>query len=232
MKQDEEVKHHEYKAIEKKVIEKTLKKIVNKANLEQVDKTLKKMVEKAVHKALKGDSSGVSYTPQEIALAYRNSESYCEKCGECCCQSNPISVTLDDLMNIASFLGLSYYTVTSNYTKNLKDGKISLKTNPCPFLSNKECSIYPARPNVCRFFPISEPKGKVTLQFFSYCAFCENLFTEVAYRYFFIDSLKILKPELYKKFKAETEKLELNMPKDWNEQIKFADKQLRKSKGA
>jgi Fe-S-cluster containining protein len=105
-------------------------------------------------------------------------------CGECCTRYT-ITVTQYDARRIAAFTGLNptsfltvmrpHESVADTYFDSPKivlSGKnnniLALKEahNACMFLENNQCSIYRARPLVCRPFPFTYSlKGKSDAEF-------------------------------------------------------------------
>jgi Fe-S-cluster containining protein len=130
------------------------------------------MVESAVGEVMKG------FNPIDIAIAMRFSYAFCEKCGKCCRVCDPIVVSERDIRGIASYLGIGKLELIGTYTKQLKDGRTSLKTKPCLFLLDNRCTIYIARPSVCRQFPMTPLNGVMELH--DYCSFTMNLMVEKA----------------------------------------------------
>lgn len=78
----------------------------------------------------------------------------CHKCGTCCFHRQ-IELNQFELIQIAKYLQLSASQVQrlfliadqNNLIRNKNDGA-------CIFLNSSGCSIYPARPLVCRLFPL------------------------------------------------------------------------------
>lgn len=82
----------------------------------------------------------------------------CQGSGKCCVSHGGyghVYLTLEDRRRMAGHLGISTTAFTRKYCdqKNevwkLKDGP----TPACPFLQQKQCGIYEARPTQCRTWP-------------------------------------------------------------------------------
>jgi len=208
------------KKLEREVFEKTKRKSEKIFKPQVKGKITDAIIRNAVDEALKG------FTPDQVVLALRFSERHCEKCGECCRVNNPIIVDVQDLINIAFYLGVDLDLVMANYTKVVKDERISLKTNPCPFLTGNECSIYPARPKICVIFPLQVKDDMLVPVIFEYCNFSKNLIVEKAISFIVVELIKLTKPEVHKELEEYAKQLQSQVPADWKEQIKFVDKLL------
>lgn len=89
---------------------------------------------------------------------------WCTACGKCCCNSEGVILSSDDIFRAAKFLGIT----TSGFIKQYCDGyigpqshlplltvKTEGKNNRCVFLDNRnKCSIHQAKPGVCETFPL------------------------------------------------------------------------------
>jgi Fe-S-cluster containining protein len=78
----------------------------------------------------------------------------CQCCGNCC-RETPVEITPTEIARIARFLNLGVKETFNKFAFWYESTtEIYLKT-PCPFLNDKnKCSIYPARPLMCKFYPI------------------------------------------------------------------------------
>jgi Fe-S-cluster containining protein len=85
----------------------------------------------------------------------------CVECPAYCCSYPEIEVTSRDVERLAKHFGLSYQAAEERFTKH--DGKVRMLrhrqdrifTSVCTFLDQKKrrCTIYEARPGVCREYP-------------------------------------------------------------------------------
>lgn len=99
----------------------------------------------------------------------------CKGCkGVCCIKSHPIGVSIVDALNIADALNTSVKIVIKKYLhKHPHPNGLSnyaiRKTQPCGFFNNGRCTIYDARPYVCRIYPCTAEGDKIGLGIEPYC---------------------------------------------------------------
>lgn len=86
----------------------------------------------------------------------------CSKCPAYCCTYERIEVTDDDLKRLAAYFGISKKKAEKKYTKFyekdervLRHRKDEIFGTACRFLDRetRQCTIYEARPEVCRDYP-------------------------------------------------------------------------------
>ena len=109
----------------------------------------------------------------------------CTECGKCCTGSGGrVWVSEDEAKDIASYLKISLKDFKRRYTR-MREGRLCLaekksEGNPCIFLENKRCQIYPARPNQCRTYPWW-PENLNTPESWQSCAtVCEGINKDAA----------------------------------------------------
>ena len=93
----------------------------------------------------------------------------CEKCPAYCCSYPEIEVTPRDIERLARHFGLAYGEAEERLTKHdakekvrlLRHQKDSVFDSVCALLDQKtrRCSVYHARPGVCREYPDSNRCG-------------------------------------------------------------------------
>jgi Fe-S-cluster containining protein len=87
----------------------------------------------------------------------------CSKCPAYCCSYDRIEVTKRDMLKIARHFGISYNQAEKRYTKTafgsrvFRHKKDHIFKKVCQFLDSetRRCTIYEARPAVCREYPDS-----------------------------------------------------------------------------
>lgn len=207
----------------------------NTTSLRKIRKQVLKEVRKRIKKEFKPEAKAI-ITPKmikiavdkatfgfgifDIAMAMRFSSAFCDKCGECCRICDPIIISNRDIMNIASFLEISYQTAIANYTKQLKDGRLSLRTSPCIFLEANRCRIYDARPLVCRQFPVTPVNGSIP--YYNNCSFIKNLIVDKAKAFLLRSLMEKHNPEL-KAFGEYVKQVGRVLPSDFASQFSFAN---------
>ncbi len=96
--------------------------------------------------------------PVPVRLKYS-----CNKCPAFCCTYTDIEVTARDIARLARHFGLDLETAEERFTKLEPKEKVRLLRHrrdqvfdtACMFLDQKErrCTVYEARPGVCRTYP-------------------------------------------------------------------------------
>jgi Fe-S-cluster containining protein len=86
----------------------------------------------------------------------------CDKCPAFCCSIyERVQVTKRDITRLAKHFGVSFETARRRFTKQWEDERVLKKVEDklfpetCMFLDQDKrgCTIYHARPNVCREYP-------------------------------------------------------------------------------
>ncbi len=84
----------------------------------------------------------------------------CTACANCC-RKLTVGLTSEDVPPLARALHLPTHAVIARYVdraKGAREGEWGvLCCSPCPFLAEKRCSLYPARPQSCRDYPALTP---------------------------------------------------------------------------
>ena len=85
----------------------------------------------------------------------------CQKCPGWCCTYDEIEVNQRDIERLARHFGVQFQTAAERFTKvkngtpMLRHTKDSIFDTACMFLDQEKrrCTIYDARPTVCRQYP-------------------------------------------------------------------------------
>ena len=93
----------------------------------------------------------------------------CSKCPAYCCTYTEIEVTTRDIDRLARHFGLTYAQAEDRFTKPDRNNKIRMLrhkqdrvfASSCMLLDQKtrRCTVYDARPGVCRKYPDSSRCG-------------------------------------------------------------------------
>lgn len=85
----------------------------------------------------------------------------CRACVQNCCLAADISPDLIALRRLARGLDISIPAFLSRYCQPelLERGLIKIKSNPCVFLQDNICGVYPRRTLLCRFYICAEMAG-------------------------------------------------------------------------
>jgi hypothetical protein len=93
----------------------------------------------------------------------------CSKCPAYCCTYNEIEITARDIERLARHFDVSYQVAEERYTKPdtkkdvrmLRHRKDKVFESACTFLDQEKrrCTVYEARPGVCRKYPDSSRCG-------------------------------------------------------------------------
>lgn len=208
-------------SIRERVSERVNVYIDNQLKVKAKENISSEIIKNAINKALMGPVPGV------LAGALEHPEKFCEKCGSCCIKNDLITLKKSDVSRISFYLGIDPNILIANHIKKVNGEKLSLKS-PCPFVKNNLCSIYEARPDVCKSFPLQETKnGGVTLGIYSYCYFTVNVIAQSAIAYIL---LEIMPPDIRKQFEEMSKHITTKCNDDQKKQITFYSKWLRRER--
>jgi hypothetical protein len=107
--------------------------------------------------------------PFPIPVRAKTQRYSCDKCPAYCCTYTEIEVTPRDIERLARHFDLSYAQAEERFTKTngeagrrlLRHRKDRVFDSTCTFLDQdkRRCTIYEARPGVCRKYPDSSRCG-------------------------------------------------------------------------
>lgn len=111
----------------------------------------------------------VAATPARKKKAKKKPAYDCRKCPGYCCSYPLIEVTKRDIARLAKHFGLTYEQAEKRYTRYDKAEKaIALRRQKdkhfghiCKMFDTKkrQCTVYEARPGVCREYPVAKTCG-------------------------------------------------------------------------
>ncbi|MBO8158129.1 YkgJ family cysteine cluster protein [Thermosyntropha sp.] len=99
---------------------------------------------------------------EEVAKIYAEQNNICKGCKINCCNTAYVIPDIISFKKIKAYLGISYEEFVHKYFQREKRelGILRLKPDPCIFLKENICTIYPLRTLLCRFYLCSEIEGK------------------------------------------------------------------------
>ncbi len=111
--------------------------------------------EKAAPRLQAGDQALIAR--METTLAAVMAQIDCTACGRCCAHMGP-AVSTDEAGLLAAALAVSAEDLRRRYLRPMwpgaaADDQVWLLPDPCPLHDGRLCTVYAARPQVCRDFP-------------------------------------------------------------------------------
>jgi Fe-S-cluster containining protein len=94
----------------------------------------------------------------------------CRACSNCCKVIVP-ALDSDDVERISRLLSISEQDFRKKYLVYNDDGWV-FNSKPCPFLTERGCSIYDYRPEICREYPFTD-KDELICRLFNLMVNCE-----------------------------------------------------------
>lgn len=92
----------------------------------------------------------------------------CTQCGNCC-RSLHVYLTPEDAEMLADGLGTSAQAVTDQLVDRESAQRVDewgmMRTQPCPLLNGKLCTVYDHRPQTCRTYPALTPDFRWVMDF-------------------------------------------------------------------
>lgn len=76
----------------------------------------------------------------------------CTACAKCC-RALVIAPDYKDVSRLAAHVALTTQDFRKKYMRLDAEGDVVMRQRPCPFLKSNMCSVYEARPNLCRTYP-------------------------------------------------------------------------------
>jgi Fe-S-cluster containining protein len=80
-------------------------------------------------------------------------ETLCKRCGNCCRNKAHLRIRKDELKGVADYLHVEYKKLKDQLRATPMGDGTFIIAQPCSFLRNNLCTIYPVRPITCRGYP-------------------------------------------------------------------------------
>lgn len=77
----------------------------------------------------------------------------CKNCGNYCKNEKAINICQEDIKKMAKYMKMSYKKFRINYVRSEGDKLFIKNSEPCIFYDDNKCTIYEARPLICRMYP-------------------------------------------------------------------------------
>ena len=128
------------------------------------------------------DTKQIDHTVHELFEFY-SLKIDCTTCGNCCAILQP-QILLKDLKALTLASNKTNADFKKEYIILDKDGDMSFKNSPCPFLENKKCTVYNQRPTDCKSYPHLQKKNFTTrllgvMDNYSICPIVFNVFEDL-----------------------------------------------------
>ena len=106
-----------------------------------------------------------------------NIEFNCHGCGNCCCEEGYIAINSSEISAVSSHLSMSKKSFIKENVVKLNGTYYFNEENdePCKFLKDGSCLIYPVRPAQCRTFPYWGSLLRNTGRMNGLLRFCEGM---------------------------------------------------------
>jgi Fe-S-cluster containining protein len=89
----------------------------------------------------------------EVAMIVAIQDTLCKRCGNCCRNRVHLRFRKEELKSVADYLHVEYKRLKDQLRAiPMGDGTFII-AQPCSFLRNNLCSVYPVRPETCHGYP-------------------------------------------------------------------------------
>ncbi|HOZ46128.1 MAG TPA: YkgJ family cysteine cluster protein [Candidatus Hydrogenedentes bacterium] len=94
-------------------------------------------------------------------LAEVSAQIDCTACGNCCAALGT-ELSDADIKRLSEGLDMTPEAFCEKYTEKDEGSGVVMLGQPCPFLKDKRCTVYPRRPDDCRHYPYLQREGFVS----------------------------------------------------------------------
>ena len=106
--------------------------------------------------ALKAVSSLGLMLETDVAMIMAIQETLCKRCGNCCRNRAHLRIRKDELKGVADYLHVEYKKLKDQLRATPMGDGTFIIAQPCSYLRNNLCTVYPVRPVTCRGYPASD----------------------------------------------------------------------------
>jgi len=106
--------------------------------------------------ALKAVSSLGLMLETDVAMIMAIQETLCKRCGNCCRNRAHLRIRKDELKGVADYLHVEYKKLKDQLRATPMGDGTFIIAQPCSFLRNNLCTVYPVRPMTCRGYPAND----------------------------------------------------------------------------
>ena len=92
----------------------------------------------------------------EVAMIVAIQETLCKRCGNCCRNRAHLRIRKDELKGVADYLHVEYKRLKDQLRATPMGDGTFIIAQPCSFLRNNLCTVYPVRPRTCRGYPAND----------------------------------------------------------------------------
>ncbi|OGD55531.1 hypothetical protein A3K78_10310 [Candidatus Bathyarchaeota archaeon RBG_13_52_12] len=92
----------------------------------------------------------------EVAMIVAIQETLCKRCGNCCSNRVHLRFRKEELKGVADYLHVEYKRLKDQLKATPMGDGTFIIAQPCSFLRNSLCSVYPVRPGTCRGYPSTD----------------------------------------------------------------------------
>ena len=92
----------------------------------------------------------------DVAMIMAIQETLCKRCGNCCRNRAHLRIRKDELKGVTDYLHVEYKKLKDQLKVTPMGDGTFIIAQPCSFLRNNLCIIYPVRPMTCRGYPTND----------------------------------------------------------------------------
>ncbi len=98
----------------------------------------------------------INFTRATMSQNFFRTSKFSFECSACgiCCHDKKIQVNPFEIVQMAGYLKISSSEFLKKYIKKEEPFLLFLENGACVFLEGEKCGVHPARPLVCRLYPL------------------------------------------------------------------------------